>query len=230
MKTWPRLLGIAGLLTVVFLLSPAPAAGQSAPKTIRPGAPGEPSRTLKPGEGNASVRARYVAADVQFMQGMIPHHAQALEMTHLLATRSERPEMHLLARRIEVAQRDEIAWMQRWLQDRGGEVPDLDAPHSEQGAHHETHMPGMLTREEMGQLAAAASAAFDRLFLFYMIRHHEGALVMVQDLHAAERGAQAPEVFRFASDIDADQRAEIRRMRALLDALPPAPTPAPHHH
>ncbi len=231
MKIRPRLIAIAGLLSVLIAL-PSPAAAQTAPKTVQPGAPGEPSRTLTPEELQARTGHQYTKADVAFMQGMIPHHGQALEMTGLVPTRTDRRDMHLLAQRIEVAQGDEIAWMQRWLQDNGQKVPALDAHQQDHGAHHQMLMPGMLSREEMSTLAAATGDAFDRLFLFYMIRHHEGALVMVRDLLAAPGAAQVPEVFRFAADIDADQQADIQRMRAMLEATPPLDTPAPasHHH
>lgn len=217
MKPW---LPTAALLAFFVF----PAAGQVV--TVQPGAPGEPARLLKAGEGRAAA-APHAAADVVFMQGMIPHHAQALEMTALLPGRTETRAIRLIARRIEVAQHDEIRWMQRWLQERGAEVPEA-------GAHAHHLMPGMLTPEEMAHLAAARGATFDRLFLHYMIRHHEGALVMVRDLFAAEGAAQATEVYGFATDVDADQRAEIARMRGLLEAMPeagtPLPAPAKHDH
>lgn len=156
------------------------------------------------------------------MQGMIAHHAQALAMTSLVPARSGRADLRLLAERIEVSQRDEIALMQRWLHDRGADVPSPDARHMHHGgadgAAQQTLMPGMLTDAEMTELANAQGPAFDRLFLQFMIRHHEGALVMVSELLATSGAAQESEVFRFASDVDADQRAEIARMRALLGA------------
>jgi uncharacterized protein (DUF305 family) len=180
-------------------------------------------------------RPRPSEADVRFMQGMIPHHAQALDMTALVPDRSTSRALHLLAERIEVSQRDEIAWMTRWLQDHGAEAPDPAAPrdpaaHHGHGAAHHALMPGMLTPEEMAELAAASGSAFDRLFLERMIRHHEGALVMVEELLAAEGAAQAPEVYRFASDIVADQQAEIGRMQALLDRLPASDEAPPPSH
>ncbi|HLT47962.1 MAG TPA: DUF305 domain-containing protein [Rubricoccaceae bacterium] len=173
------------------------------------------------------ARAQPAEADVRFMQGMIPHHAQALDMTALVPDRSSRPDLLLLAERIEVAQTDEIAWMTRWLRDHGAAAPDPSA-HARGDGHHAL-MPGMLSPEEMAHLAGATGPEFDRLFLQYMIRHHEGALVMVSELLAAEGAAQAPEVFQFASDIEAGQRAEIARMRALLGDDAP-PLPEPHHH
>lgn len=165
----------------------------------------------------AAAQAPAVAeVDARFMQGMIAHHAQALDMAALVPGRAARADIRLLAERIDVAQKDEIAQMRAWLTARG-----LDAPMPGPGhAHHGHLMPGMLSAEEMARLEAASGPAFDRLFLEGMIRHHEGALVMVADLFAAG-GGQDPELFRFASDVDVDQRAEIRRMRALLGALPP---------
>ncbi len=178
------------------------------------------------------------AADVEFMQGMIHHHAQALEMTDLVPDRSGSEKIHLLARRIEISQQDEIAWMRDWLERNSHDVAHVDhhdadhhdAPHVDESsqdtasAHDDDTtaaplMPGMLTEEEMAQLAGATGVEFDRLFLQFMIHHHEGALTMVEDLLSAEGAAQDTDVFRIASGIDADQRAEIRRMQAMLDAL-----------
>lgn len=161
------------------------------------------------------------------MQGMIHHHAQALDMTALLYARTTRDDMKLLAKRIDVSQTDEIKMMQRWLRERGKDAPDpahnmsampgMAMPGMAIGG---TLMPGMLTPDEMARLAAATGAAFDRLFLEFMIKHHEGALVMVKDLFASAGAAQTAEIFGFASDVEADQRAEIdrmRRMRAEMD-------------
>lgn len=222
MNTWSRPFAAAMLVAVVFTAPAYPAAGQSAPPTVRPGAPGQASRTVTPEAPDTLPHPQHTAADVHFMQGMIPHHAQALEMTALVPTRSDNRDLHLLAERIEVTQEDEIRWMQRWLQDRGEEAPSLDAHAHHHGAHPQTLMPGMLTREEMAQLANATGAEFDRLFLEFMIRHHEGALVMVAELFGTQGAAQEAEIYRFASDVEVDQRAEIRRMRAMLET-PPAP-------
>jgi uncharacterized protein (DUF305 family) len=133
-------------------------------------------------------------------------------MAALLPSRSIREDMRLLARRIEVSQADEIAMMQRWLEARGQKVPGPHAHHA-QGA---TLMPGMLTPEEMNRLAEAKGAAFDRLFLELMIKHHEGALTMVNNLFSSAGAGQESEIFAFASDVDADQRMEIDRMRGML--------------
>jgi uncharacterized protein (DUF305 family) len=169
------------------------------------------------------------SADVAFMQGMIAHHAQALAMVALIHDHTTRPELQLIGQRIRISQQDEIAWMQHWLQNRHQTVPTID---SNDVAHMvgapmpgmqmtgtTMMMPGMMTPQQMTALAQATGPAFDRLFLEGMIRHHEGAIAMVKDLLATPGAAQAPEVFTFASDADADQRAEIKRMRTVLDAL-----------
>jgi uncharacterized protein (DUF305 family) len=163
-------------------------------------------------------RVGYSEADVQFMQGMIGHHAQAIIMSDMVASRTSNQQMHLLAQRITISQRDEIAFMERWLTARGEDVPAADA-HHHAAMGHGTLMPGMLTQEELDSLAKATGPAFDRLFLQFMIKHHEGALSMVRELFGKPSSGQQSELFVFASDVDADQRAEIRRMRALLSQL-----------
>jgi uncharacterized protein (DUF305 family) len=149
---------------------------------------------------------------------MIGHHAQALEMTKLASTRASRPDIRLLAERIDVSQRDEIAQMKRWLERRGEEVPAADA-HQHAAMGHRPLMPGMLTAAELEELAKAPGTEFDRLFLHQMIRHHEGAVTMVQNLFRTPGAAQESETYRIATDVEADQRAEIARMRALLAKL-----------
>ena len=189
--------------------------GEPEPPILQPGAPGEGSRVISTEEAVDLSRVRHTAADVRFMQGMIGHHAQALEMVALLQTRTNREDMRLLARRIALSQEDEIMLMQSWLQRRGAQVPDAHAHHAA-GA---TLMPGMLTPEEMGRLEAATGKEFDRLFLELMVRHHEGALVMVSELFSSPGAAQESDIFAFATDVDADQRIEIARMGAMLREL-----------
>lgn len=191
-----------------------PAADHGAP-LLQPGAPGEGSRAISAAAATDLSRVGFTAADVRFMQGMIGHHAQAIEMVGLLKTRSSRADLQLLARRIEASQADEMQMMTEWLQARGQALPDAHAHHM----HDAALMPGMLTTEQMAALAAAEGPAFDRLFLAGMIRHHEGALTMVRQLFAAPGAAQESEIFAFASDVDADQRMEIERMGALLNQL-----------
>ena len=186
-------------------------------------APGVP--TAEAGRPDTTARGNS-AADVSFLQGMIHHHAQALVMAALIPSRTSRAEMRLLGQRITVSQRDEIASMRRWLETRGEYAPQVDTSgahahgdsgamqHEHGGAHHD--MPGMLSDEDMARLAASSGAEFDRLLLESMIRHHEGALEMVRALFAAPGAAQEPELFGIASEVDADQRAEIERMRTLL--------------
>jgi uncharacterized protein (DUF305 family) len=188
--------------------------GTAGPQIVQPGAPGQPSRVISPDMAVDLSPVKHTAADVRFMQGMIGHHAQAIEMTDLLATRTQREDMRKLAQRIDVSQTDEIRMMQEWLKQRGEALPDPHAHH-----HGGTLMPGMLSAQEMSRLADAKGEAFDRLFLEFMIKHHEGALVMVQELLATPGAGQEPEIFAFANDVDADQRMEIDRMRAMLDKL-----------
>lgn len=158
---------------------------------------------------------RHGAADVRFVTGMIGHHAQALEMVALVRERATRGDVRLMAERVEVSQRDEIAMMERWLRARGEPLPSADSAHAHHGGGH-AQMPGMLTAGEMQRLGAAAGAEFDRLFLELMIRHHEGALAMVAELFGTRGGGQESEVFHIASEVDADQRMEIDRMRTML--------------
>ena len=147
------------------------------------------------------------------MQGMITHHAQALEMVAFLRTRTARDDMRLLAGRIHASQDDEMAFMRRWLEVRGHATPDAHAHHDQDFGM----MPGMLTSGEMADLSAATGPAFDRLFLEGMIRHHAGALAMVAGLFATRGAGQDTEIFAFASDVEADQRIEISRMQSMLD-------------
>ena len=171
---------------------------------------------------DTTPRARRNEADARFLRDMIGHHAQALEMTELVPGRAARADLRLLAERIAVSQKDEIATMERWLRSRGEAVPSADAHHHAHGAGDHAGMPGMATPEEMARLAASTGAEFDRLFLELMIRHHEGALTMVAELFAAPGGGQEPEIFQLASDVEADQRAEIARMRRLQNGPAPA--------
>ena len=185
---------------------------------------------IAPATASAQDAPRYTAADVRFMQGMIGHHAQALAMTALIPDRTTRRDIRLLGQRIEVSQKDEIAMMGQWLKDRHQQVPASDAQHDQHaaGTHSmnmpgmamsDTLMPGMLTTEQLAELAKAKGDDFNKLFLKDMIRHHEGALAMVASLLGTTGSGQEAEVFRFASEVDADQRAEIARMNGLLATL-----------
>lgn len=162
-----------------------------------------------------SARYPYTAADIRFMTGMIGHHAQAITMAELAPTRTQNGAIRTLAARIINAQRDEIAIMTRWLRERGQVV--ANAEH----AGHDGHamMPGMLTPAQLQELTAASGREFDRLFLRLMIQHHEGAVTMVSELFATNGAAQDQTVFRFASDVQVDQRTEIARMQRMLAAI-----------
>jgi uncharacterized protein (DUF305 family) len=187
----------------------------SSPPIVQPGAPGQSSKVISAEQATDLSQVQYTGADIKFMQGMIGHHAQALEMVTLLKANSRDEDMKKLALRIELSQDDEIQMMQRWLQARGQQVPNRNAMHM----HGATLMPGMLTPDEMEHLAAAKGPAFDRLFLEGMIKHHGGALTMVEELLSTPGAAQESEVFAFVSDVEADQRMEIDRMGAMLVRL-----------
>lgn len=210
-----RRLAATAITVAAFMPGGLAESQTSPPPIVQPGAPGEPTRRISAEEASNLAGIQFGDADVKFMQGMISHHAQALEMTELLATRSERDVMHKLAKRIEISQEDEIKMMQEWLRARSREVTDVDAHH----AHGAELMPGMLTAEEMSQLDGASGVAFDRLFLELMVQHHRGALTMVEDLLAQRGAAQDSQLFAFTSDITADQSMEIDRMDAMLAGL-----------
>jgi uncharacterized protein (DUF305 family) len=165
-------------------------------------------------------RLPYADADVDFMAGMIPHHAQAVIMAGWAPSHGARKDVAILCERIVVEQRDEIAMMQGWLRDRGQTVPDATSTRHKMkmnGVEHEMLMPGMMSDEEMAALDAARGPEFDRLFLLGMIKHHQGAIDMVDVLFKAYGAAQDETVFKFASDVHADQSIEIDRMHAMLE-------------
>jgi uncharacterized protein (DUF305 family) len=205
--------------------SETPASG-SAP-IVQPGAPGQSSKILSPESAVVAPRTPAVA-DVDFMQGMIMHHSQAVEMTKLLRTRTRNRDLQALGKRISISQTDEMKFMKQWLEDRGlaasmehGQMNHMGAM---QGMAHMDHgnmdsmplMPGMLTPKQMKALEQATGRAFDHLFLTGMIQHHTGALVMVQDLFDTPGAGQDAVLFDFATDVDNTQRAEIEIMRGML--------------
>jgi uncharacterized protein (DUF305 family) len=212
----------AGFFHSIGLLSSAVWAQQSdpaKPNIVEPGAPGKPSRALPPStKGRLPPRA---PADVKFMQGMIMHHAQAVEMTSLIAAHTENKELQSLGARISRSQSDEIRFMQRWLAARGEPVsmarPGMPGMHMPR--EPTALMPGMLTPEQMETLRKAKDAEFDQLFLSGMIHHHNGALTMVKDLFDTTGAGQDAELFNFATDVDTGQRAEIRIMQGMLRKL-----------
>ena len=244
MAIWVR--SICG--TAVFLCLDAAAAWSQPAKSpadpapiVQPGVPGQPGKVLTPAAVRASTRTPE-DADVAFMQGMIHHHSQAVEMVDLLRTRGLSPELKALGERISISQTDEIQFMKQWLTDRGkpvtmahsmdhmAEMKGMD--HDMKGMDHDMKsmdhmamntmplMPGMLTPQQMEALAKAKGAEFDYLFLTGMIQHHTGALVMVEDLFDTPGAGQDPVLFDFATDIDNTQRAEIRIMRGMLKEKP----------
>ena len=183
---------------------------------VKPGAPGEQSQALTADEAIDIAVSSYSPGDVRFMQDMIPHHQQAVQMAELVADRTNRPELADAAGRINLSQRDEIEFMENWLRERGQAVPDA-TDHA--GMHTDHRMAGMATPQQMEELAAAEGTNFDRLFLKLMITHHEGAVKMVEELLNLPGSAYDPVLFEFTTDVTNDQTAEIERMHALLITL-----------
>ena len=215
-----RLLTAATFAILLSLPVSAQQAGPNPPVVVQPGAPGKPTKTL-PSSTRATLPP-HSPADVQFMQHMIVHHAQAVEMTALIDERTENPKLRSLGARISRSQDDEIKFMKRWLTARG--EPTSQPTHNMHGSHnmpnHSMLMPGMLTAEQMEALKAAKGKEFDELFLKGMIQHHDGALIMVKDLFDTAGAGQDAELFNFASDVDSGQRAEIKVMQTMLGEKP----------
>ena len=173
-----------------------------------------------------SARYPYTEADIHFMSGMIAHHAQAIVMARWAPTHGAGPSLRTLCERIINAQGDEIALMQQWLRDRNQPVPEASATGMKMkmnGVEHEMLMPGMLSEEQLRQLDQARGAEFDRLFLIFMIQHHQGAITMVKELFDTYGAGQDNLVFKFASDVNIDQTTEIARMEKMLTALVTSP-------
>ena len=172
------------------------------------------------GPAGAQAAKNYTPADVHFVAGMIGHHAQAIQMAGWAPSHGAGPSVRVLCERIVVAQNDEIVFAQRWLKEHGEYVPPADPRgHIMQGMDHPMLMPGMLTPEQMAQLDSARGPEFDRLFLTFMIQHHQGAITMVRQLLAVPGAAQDGPIFRFASDVNVDQTTEINRMTLMLNDL-----------
>src|SRR5205809_2757208 len=172
------------------------------------------------GGATAQTVKHYTPADVHFLAGMIGHHAQAIQMAKWAPSHGASPAVRVLCERIVVAQTDEIAFAQRWLREHGEYVPPADPRgHIMQGMDQPMLMPGMLTPGQMAQVDARRGPELDRLFLTFMIQHHQGAITMVQQLLAVRGAAQDGPIFRFASDVNADQTTEINRMTLMLDDL-----------
>ncbi len=182
-----------------------------APVVVTMGRPGEASTSAPMNTADKGVALPYSPGDVKFISGMITHHAQAIAMVNLLKSRTDSESMRMMALRIEVSQNDEIAWMRRWLDERKQPQPSEHAHHMPGGM-----MPGMLTDADMAKLAAATGPIFDRLFLEGMIKHHMGAIIMVEELFKSPGSAQQADMFDFASHVDSDQRMEISRMAQML--------------
>jgi uncharacterized protein (DUF305 family) len=208
MKTPYSPVSAAGALAVIAAAACATATRQSS----------SPSPAVR--ASTDTGRRSYVAADVHFMAGMIHHHAQAVLMGGWAPTHGASPAVRVMCERIVVGQRDEIALMERWLRERHEAVPETDTAHQMMpGMDHSMIMPGMLTAEQLEQLDRARGPEFDRLFLRFMIQHHQGAVTMVDQLFGSQGAGEEETVFRIASDIYADQTTEIDRMQKMLAAL-----------
>ncbi len=219
--------GLMAAGAIVFFLS-LPVRAQepdaAAPVVVQPGAPGQPTKVL-PSSTRATLPPNS-AKNVEFMQGMIMHHAQAVEMTALIESHTQNKDLRLLGARISHSQSEEIGFMKRWLEARGEStempMPKSSGSMSMPGMNMSSQpmlMPGMLTPKQMDALRRAKGAAFDRLFLTGMIQHHNGALIMVKDLFDTAGAGQDAELFSFATDVDSGQRAEIRIMQNMLAAV-----------
>lgn len=211
---------------LIFVLTFSVSAQQSeSPVVVQPGAPGQPTRAL-PATTRAKLPPRSMK-DVEFMQGMIMHHGQAVVMTDLIEARTENKEIRLLGARIKQSQSDEMNFMKRWLKARNQPLmmpmegmDDMNMSDMDMSSHNHMLMPGMLTKKQMDELKDAKGAEFDKLFLNGMIQHHTGALTMVEEMFGTAGAGQDAELFNFATDVDSGQRAEIRIMQTLLGEKP----------
>ena len=212
------------LLLAGLIAAPNPGQAPQSPPIFQPGAPGAAARIITPGEAVALSRSTFTAADVAFMQHMIVHHAQAVEMVGLLETRGASPAVKLLGRRIALSQQAEMDLMRDWLTQRGQPLAMAGMDHSAHAGHampasDTPVMPGMLSPAQMQTLAAASGPAFDRLFLLGMIQHHQGALDMVDALMANPGAAEDPLLSDFTASVVSDQSTEILRMQSILSDL-----------
>jgi uncharacterized protein (DUF305 family) len=208
---------IAALLSLASLSASGQqtAAPTEVPSVVQPGAPGHASKSLPANTPPVQLREP-TDADIKFMQGMIMHHGQAVEMTKMVAVKSHNPDVLELGKKIDISQTDEMGFMKRWLQDRGKSISEMaDMPGMDMSSMMPM-MPGMLTKEQMDALRKATGPEFDHLFLTGMIQHHTGALVMVKELFSTPGAAQDAWLFDFTSDVDNTQQAEIDIMRNML--------------
>src|SRR5262245_42745222 len=202
----------------VFTLSGAPGAlaGPQDVPIVQPGAPGQRSTKLTKEQAVKLADTRYTEDDAVFMRDMIHHHDQAVQMAELVKDRTNRPELVAVAGRINASQADEIAFMQKWLRERGESAPAASA---HRGMDMQGTMAGMASAADMAKLATLKGTDFDRLFLSLMITHHDGALKMVDALLKRSGSASDPVLYQFTSDIKTEQKAEIARMSTLLGTL-----------
>ena len=215
MALWMRSISAASLCLIAAWAWAQQTKPAARAPIVQPGAPGKRSKTITPAAAAAPKRTPF-DADVTFMQGMIHHHAQAVEMVDLLRARGESRDLRAFGERITISQSDEIRFMKEWLGERGKPASPGHDHANHTGMSAMPMMPGMLTPEQMAALEKAKGAEFDRLFLTGMIQHHIGALVMVEELFDTPGAGQEAALYDFATDIDNTQRAEINIMRGML--------------
>ena len=211
-------LGVAGAISVATGCDSGEPDAETDPTApvVQLGGPGETNRVLSEEDLAATPSVPgHTAGDIDFVNSMIAHHQQALDMTALVDARTADDGLPLLAERMEVSQVAEIEQLQGWLTARGEDPEGFQQ-------HQGMQMPGMLTAEQVAALAAASGEEFDSLFLQSMIRHHEGAVIMVETLLSGDVGGQEPQLFQIAGGIESDQQVEIARMKSLLAELDPA--------
>jgi len=215
--SWKLSALFSGALVMIFSVFPFSAQAQHAPPEsapiVQPGAPGDPSKTLPP--STTAPAPELAIADVEFMQGMIMHHAQAVEMSALIPSHTQNKSLLALGKRISLSQTDEMKFMRHWLEARG-KPTSMDMSGMEMADKPMPMMPGMLTPQQMDALRHAKGAEFDHQFLSGMIQHHGGALTMVKDLFDSPGAGQDADLFDFATDVDNTQRAEIKLMEKML--------------
>jgi uncharacterized protein (DUF305 family) len=216
----PRIAATVSALAAALSIAACASATRSASTGLGPSTTSPSGRSPAAIAAADSGRPAYTKADVDFISGMIGHHAQAVLMAGWAKSHGASTSVQGLCERIVVAQRDEIAFMQRWLRERHEQVPDGDTSHMMMAGMDMKLMPGMLTAEQLTELDKARGSEFDRLFLKYMIQHHEGAITMVNTLFGSTGAGQDEDVFKFASDVYADQTTEINRMNVMLQAIP----------
>ena len=213
----------AALALLIAAMTGCASTSHGAASTVTP-APAKPAAQSSTTAAVLNATPHWTPADAEFMTGMIGHHAQAVLMAGWAPTHGAGQAVKGLCERIVVGQRDEIALMQRWLREWKQPVPEADASMDMMPGMEHMLMPGMLTADQLNQLNHATGSEFDQMFLAFMIRHHQGALIMVKKLIETPGGARDDAIFKFVSDMNADQTTEINRMNLMLAGIPTGAT------